>query len=135
MTAKSAFLISIAIQAIRNTVRKLSRKLVSPAPNRPGQKDVVNVVLLRPTPPGVLPVAACDGYPAARAVANLLNNADIRGCAFNPAYPDYPYLDIAAHLVRQNRLCPLYHNISQLPRHTQMAIYDAFAVIRPEDIP
>jgi len=131
MTAKSAFLISIAIQALRKT----ARKLISPAPDRPGQKDIVNVVLLRPTPPGVLPVAACDGYPAARAVADMLNNAGIRGCAFNPAYPNSPYLDMAAQHVRQNRVCPLYDNINHLPRHTQMAIYDAFTGIHPEEIP
>lgn len=131
MTAKSAFLISIAIRALRKT----ARKLISPAPSRPGQKDVVNVVLLRPTPPGPLPVAACDGYPAARAVASMLNNASIRGCAFNPNYPNCPYLDMAAHYVRQNRVCPLYNNISQLPQHTQEAIYDAFTGIHPEEIP
>lgn len=132
MHIRTAFYISLAISFLRS----LSRKLASPARGiRPGQKDIVHVVLLRPTPPRPLPVAACDGYPAARAVTNRLNNAGIWGCSFNPAYPDFPYQDKAAHHVRQNRVCPLYDNISKLPRYTQEAIYDALTGIRPEEIP
>lgn len=112
-------------------LRDIRRKLLAPSPKLSG-KDICHTVLLRPTPPGPLPIAACAGYRTAADVARRLNAAGIPNCRFAAMYPEYKYDDRSKHHVRQKRVCPLYDNTMKLPDSTQSALYRIFSSIDPK---
>lgn len=124
----NAFYLAIVLGFLRDTSRKVS----SSAPRfRSIPKTVVHTVLLRPTPPGPLPIAACAGYHTAAEVARRLNSLNLPNCRFAAMYPEFKYEDRAEHHVRQHKVCPLYENTMKLPDSTQSALYDAFSAIDP----
>ena len=99
------------------------------------RKDICNTVLLRPTPPGPLPVAACDSYENAARIASELNMLCRPELSFTAQYPKALYSERTKKRILAFGAFILYTDLATLPNNTQNRIYQAFSRINPSPNP
>lgn len=121
----NAAYLSIAIGFLRNTYRKL---IAHPACTG---SNICHTVLLRPTPPGPLPIVACESYALASRIADLLNRSGNGSLRFFVQYPREPYDQSASQYIRRVHASNLSYHIAQLPRETQELLQDAMSKLPP----
>lgn len=132
---RTAVYLSIALHFLRKTARKLYR--VTPTyidgnvirvPNSySGPSTPIYVSVVRPTPPGPLPIVVCANYCIAAAVRDFLSVALPAG-HFCAGYPKPELSPMFQDFVKKRRIFPLTGNISTLDNDTE--IYETLASVQ-----
>lgn len=140
-SVRIAIYASIVIHFLRATARKLcpaAKKtenviFVRRTPgNPPGLHSMVYVCLVRPTPPGPIPIVACADYATASAVRDFLNSRLVHYTTCTQ-YPKYYEADLAARALSRKAV-PLPLNIRLGFMNDQDEFDNAFSFVRILDI-
>lgn len=133
---RTAVYMSIALHFLRKTARKLLSDTskysfdgnVIRVPNSySGPATPVYVSVVRPTPPGPLPIVVCANYCIATAVRSFINERlpDVPVCA---GYPKAELSPTFQEYVKERRIYPLTGNINTLDNNTE--IYETLAYVQ-----
>ena len=133
---RAAIYLSIALHFARKTARKLLRvkpksvfdgKLFRVPQAYSAPVTPVYVSVLRPTPPGPLPILVCANYTLAATVRDFLEYK-VPGLSVCAPYPKTPLPPTFADLVNERRIVPLTDNINTLDNHSK--IYEALSFVQ-----
>lgn len=132
---RTAVYMSIALHFLRKTVRKLHRATptytggnVIRVPNSySGPSTPIYLSVVRPTPPGPLPILVCANYCIAAAVRSFINEKlpDVPVCA---GYPKAELPQKFQEFVKERRIVPLTDNINKLDNSTE--IYETLTYVQ-----
>jgi hypothetical protein len=127
---------SIALHFLRKTARKLlsdtskyafDGKVIRVPKSYSGPSMPIYVSVVRPTPPGPLPIVVCANYCIASAVRSFINGRlpDVPVCT---GYPTAALPPKFQELVKERRVVPLTGNISTLDNSTE--IYETLTYVQ-----
>ena len=132
---RTAVYMSIALHFLRKTARNLlsdtpkysfDGNVIRVPKSYSGPSTPVYVSVVRPTPPGPLPIFVCANYSIAAAVRDFLSEKfkDVHFCARYPteARPRLP------EFLKKRRIFPLTGNINTLDNSTE--IYETLAYVQ-----
>lgn len=133
---RTAVYMSIALHFLRKTARKLLSATskytfdgnVIRVPNSySGPSTPVYVSVVRPTPPGPLPILVCANYDIAAAVRGFINEKlpNVQVCAGYPKAEPSPTFQ---EFLKERRIFLLTGNINALNNHTE--IYETLAYVQ-----
>lgn len=127
---------SIALHFLRKTARKLlgdtakysfDGNVIRVPKSYSGPSTPIYVSVVRPTPPGPLPIVVCANYCIAAAVRDFINEKlpDVHVCA---GYPKAKLSPVFQEFLKERRIFPLTGNINTLDNSTE--IYETLAYVQ-----
>jgi hypothetical protein len=132
---RTAVYMSIALHFLRKTARKLCRatptyidgNVIRVPKSYSGPFMPIYVSVVRPTPPGPLPILVCANYGIAAAVRCFINEKlpDVHICT---GYPKAELPSKLREVIKERRIFPLTANINTLDNHTE--IYETLAYMK-----
>lgn len=136
MTISHAIYLSLAIHFLRKTARKLlsgtskysfDGNVIRVPKSYSGPSTPTYVSVVRPTPPGPLPIVVCANYCIAAAVRDFLSEK----LPYVPVSAGYPTATLSPTFqesVKERRIYPLTGNINTLDNHTE--IHETLAYVQ-----
>lgn len=127
---------SIALHFLRKTARKLisdtakysfDGKVIRVPKSYSGPSTPIYVSVVRPTPPGPLPIVVCANYCIAAAVRDFLS-VELPEGHFCAGYPKTELSPMFQEFLKKRRIFPLTGNINTLDNSTE--IYETLAYVQ-----